>query len=179
MLKEDKQAGFICRKILFITVAYRFVAGDKEANSSLNPPQYARMWEEQERLPVRLMRDQATGKAWWLYRERFFWESDNLSAKDVQALIVEQERIKQRRIARAKNAMDLPTDTLTSRRRSIPDEVKEFVWRRDRGRCVKCGTQKDIEFDHVVPLSLNGSNTARNLQLLCAACNRSKGPGLY
>ena len=23
--------------------------------------------------------------------------------------------------------------------RHIPDEVKEFVWRRDQGKCVKCG----------------------------------------
>jgi len=58
--------------------------------------------------------------------------------------------------------------------RHIPDEVKEFVWRRDQGKCVKCGSQENIEFDHIIPLSKGGSNTARNIQLLCERCNREK-----
>jgi 5-methylcytosine-specific restriction endonuclease McrA len=49
-----------------------------------------------------------------------------------------------------------------------------FVWRRDQGRCVKCGSQEGLEFDHIIPVSRGGSNTARNLQLLCENCNRSK-----
>ncbi len=65
-----------------------------------------------------------------------------------------------------------------SNRRAIPDAVKIFVWRRDGGRCVKCGSQKDLEFDHIIPLNKGGSNTARNIQLLCEKCNRSKGGNL-
>lgn len=61
------------------------------------------------------------------------------------------------------------------RRESIPDDVKLFVWQRDGGRCVKCGSQEKLEFDHIIPISKGGSNTARNIQLLCEKCNRSKG----
>jgi len=64
------------------------------------------------------------------------------------------------------------------RRQSIPDEVKMLVWQRDGGRCVKCGSREDLEFDHIIPLSKGGSNTARNIQLLCAKCNRSKGANI-
>jgi hypothetical protein len=64
------------------------------------------------------------------------------------------------------------------RRESIPRAVKDEVWRRDEGSCVECGSQADLEFDHVISLALGGSNTARNLQLLCAPCNRSKGADL-
>ncbi len=60
-------------------------------------------------------------------------------------------------------------------RLSIPDDVKMFVWQRDGGRCVKCGSQENLEYDHIIPVSKGGSNSARNIQLLCENCNRSKG----
>lgn len=47
------------------------------------------------------------------------------------------------------------------RSRSIPEDVKTYVWRRDQGRCVRCGSQVNIEFDHIIPFSRGGSNTAR------------------
>jgi len=59
-------------------------------------------------------------------------------------------------------------------RLSIPDDVKMFVWKRDQGKCVKCGSQINLEFDHIIPVSKGGSNTARNIQLLCESCNRKK-----
>lgn len=59
-------------------------------------------------------------------------------------------------------------------RTKIPDDVQIFVWRRDQGRCVKCGSQENLEFDHIIPFSKGGSNSARNIQLLCQKCNRTK-----
>lgn len=58
--------------------------------------------------------------------------------------------------------------------RSISQEVKDLVWRRDQGRCAKCGSNQRLEFDHIVPFSKGGSSTYRNIQLLCEACNREK-----
>ena len=59
-------------------------------------------------------------------------------------------------------------------REPIPDSVKNRVWRRDEGMCVKCNSNENLEFDHIIPHSKGGSNTYRNLQLLCESCNRSK-----
>ncbi|MBL1074504.1 TerD family protein [Nocardia sp. 2] len=59
--------------------------------------------------------------------------------------------------------------------RSIPQEVKAQVWQRDGGKCVECGDSHYLEFDHVIPISRGGATSAANLQILCRACNRSKG----
>lgn len=61
------------------------------------------------------------------------------------------------------------------RREAIPRAVQREVWQRDGGRCVECGTKEKLCFDHIVPFSRGGSNTVRNLQLLCEGCNGSKG----
>jgi hypothetical protein len=60
------------------------------------------------------------------------------------------------------------------RRETIPRDVMTYVWRRDEGRCIQCGSQERLEFDHIIPVSKGGSYTARNLQLLCERCNRAK-----
>ena len=59
-------------------------------------------------------------------------------------------------------------------RASIPSKVRREVWRRDGGKCVKCGSRERLEYDHIIPVIKGGSNTARNIELLCEACNRAK-----
>lgn len=56
----------------------------------------------------------------------------------------------------------------------IAEETRNEVWRRDQGCCAKCKSVRNLEFDHIVPVSKGGSNSARNLQLLCETCNRRK-----
>jgi len=60
------------------------------------------------------------------------------------------------------------------RSRRISQRVKDQVWRRDEGKCVECGSNESLEFDHIIPHSKGGANTYRNIQLLCEQCNRSK-----
>jgi len=60
------------------------------------------------------------------------------------------------------------------RSRRITQEVKDKVWNRDGGKCVECGSNENLEFDHIIPHSKGGANTYRNIQLLCEPCNRSK-----
>ena len=60
------------------------------------------------------------------------------------------------------------------RSRHIPEDVKDAVWRRDEGKCTQCGSNENLEFDHMIPHSKGGANTKRNIQLLCESCNRKK-----
>ncbi len=60
--------------------------------------------------------------------------------------------------------------------RLIPSAVKLEVWQRDKGRCVLCGIDKNLHFDHDLPYSKGGSSLlAANIRLLCAKHNLSKG----
>jgi|SRR5438876_2767443 len=71
--------------------------------------------------------------------------------------------------------LSIPTPSI---RPKISEPVRHEVWRRDQGRCTKCGSRERLEFDHIVPVSMGGSSTARNLELLCENCNRQKGASL-
>jgi hypothetical protein len=67
-------------------------------------------------------------------------------------------------------AVELETDA-----RLIPSEVKAQVWKRDKGKCVQCGSKEHLHFDHILPYSKGGtSRDVRNIQLLCARHNLQK-----
>jgi hypothetical protein len=144
---------------------------------------HRRLMAEHEHRPVEVA---VIGeRTYWLYRGRCWWEHDGLTADDVHALLLDRELRQARRLERARlvtgraAAADGAAPGLARPARpAIPDDVKTAVWRRDEGRCVRCGRAESLEFDHVIPLSMGGSNTARNLQLLCEPCNRAKGASI-
>ena len=69
----------------------------------------------------------------------------------------------------------IPVPTHSRTRRVIPTAVKLEVWKRDGGKCAKCGATEDLHFDHIIPWSKGGSsNTADNIQLLCGKHNLEK-----
>ena len=69
----------------------------------------------------------------------------------------------------------LPVPSQSKPRRVIPTAVKLAVWKRDGGKCVKCGATTDLHFDHIIPWSKGGSSTtANNIQLLCGKHNLEK-----
>jgi hypothetical protein len=53
--------------------------------------------------------------------------------------------------------------------------VRSIVFERDGYVCLYCGSTRDLEGDHIVPLCRGGSNAFRNLATACRGCNQAKG----
>jgi len=63
--------------------------------------------------------------------------------------------------------------------RLIPGDVKRAVWERDKGKCVICGSDKNLHYDHILPFSKGGTSlNAANIQLLCQSCNLTKSDNI-
>jgi hypothetical protein len=72
------------------------------------------------------------------------------------------------------NRRQLVPGAVSNGTRTIPHHVKTEVWQRDQGRCVQCGEQTHLEYDHIIPWSKGGASTVGNVQLLCRPCNLRK-----
>lgn len=65
-----------------------------------------------------------------------------------------------------------------TRSRTITQSVRRKIWKRDNGQCVNCGSELELEYDHIIPFSKGGSNSENNIQLLCRVCNRVKSDSI-
>jgi 5-methylcytosine-specific restriction endonuclease McrA len=61
------------------------------------------------------------------------------------------------------------------KRQGISAAKRKRIHERDVYRCLRCGSHKDLQIDHVIPVARGGSNEDENLQTLCNLCNGSKG----
>lgn len=53
-------------------------------------------------------------------------------------------------------------------------KIREFIFKRDNYKCLRCGKQFDLTVDHIKPIHLGGDNKLSNLQTLCKSCNSYK-----
>ena len=115
----------------------------------------------------------------FLFKDRFYVVEGTYTWEEARLLVLEDYDKERKKFERLKLLYDSEKVKEDSKSRPpIPEEVKIAVWRRDNGRCVKCGSQENLEYDHIIPVSKGGSNTSRNIQLLCEKCNRQKRDNL-
>jgi 5-methylcytosine-specific restriction endonuclease McrA len=113
----------------------------------------------------------------WYFHDKFYWEDDGLDAEDIKALVHQRERRLQQKVQTARSLMHAD-EIGRPTRIPIPSDLRRLVFERDGGWCVECGSNFDLQYDHVLPVALGGATTVENLQLLCADCNRRKSDSL-
>lgn len=155
---------------------YFFVHGKTETVRGHNKATYQQLLALQVERPIDVM--SANGRQYWMYQDRYYWDDESLQASDIAALVFERARRNQRRLERAHQVMNTGSAPIAGQRIGIPLEVRRAVWERDGGACVECGSQFELQFDHVIPVAMGGATTAQNLQVLCGECNRRKGASL-
>lgn len=61
---------------------------------------------------------------------------------------------------------------------AIPRAVKARIWRRCGGRCAltgkKLGVKDEVDYDHILPLSMGGKHSESNLQIVQRQAHREK-----
>ena len=173
---EGKKQATTGRK-LFVTDAVRF--GYLHTSVLILKSDYQELVAASEGRAVPLG-DRLNTAGLWMFRGELFLISEDLSESKAMAAIAVLLQTERKVAAREAAAVaSLGTnDAKAVQRQAIPDDVKVVVWQRDQGQCVRCGSRAQLEFDHIIPLSMGGANTMRNLQLLCEACNRGKGGSL-
>ena len=132
-------------------------------------------WEQVQRAtePVEVGEDGP--RHLWAVQGAYFWADEALDAEAVSLLAWDRERRQDARLDRLRKIRAAEEDVERGRRERLPDEVRAAVWHRDDGRCVRCGSEQELQFDHVIPFSRGGSNVVANIQVLCGPCNRAKG----
>ena len=74
---------------------------------------------------------------------------------------------------------DLMTGGKSGRRRLKPNrKEKSALYHQQKRKCRGCGrryAKKDLEVDHIKPVSAGGCDLYNNKQVLCGTCNKIKG----
>ena len=142
----------------------------------------------EERVPFRWW-SKTFGPRYWLFGPSVWELGDSefgARPNDIRFLVLEAMEREKREVEERRRRFDQlrrkhagrsdgPVKAVAAPHSSyISEEVRTDVWQRDQGRCVKCGGQEGLAFDHIIPVSKGGSSMAKNIHLLCEICGHQK-----
>lgn len=162
MLREVRNAAFPRQVHGRIQIRHR----------GLSSASYASLMREQVTTPRPLAN--RGGQRYWMFEDGVFWDDEDLTPEDVLALVRDRDRRRERKLERAR-ANVAAGEAPRAQRDPIPREVRLAVFERDGGRCVECGSNFELRFDHVIPVAMGGASTLENLQVLCGTLQPGEG----
>jgi 5-methylcytosine-specific restriction endonuclease McrA len=178
MLRVDNRIEFVklpWSLARMFTGRYAVRSGRRIYSVRWKEPAFQAMRATEAERPVALLRDGR--RTLWTMHRCFYWEDEGLDTDDVRALIHQRERRSQQKLQTARSLMRAD-EAGRPTRVPIPSDLRRAVFERDGGRCVECGSNFDLQYDHLLPVAHGGATTLENLQLLCADCNRRKSDSL-
>lgn len=176
MLREVKNGVLVKNNLTLVGWRWRFAQGKTRSDASWSTSKVRALLSAQAAEPVSFLTDGP--RTYWAFEDRFFWEDEGLSARDVLALVRDRQRRAQRKLERAHAVLAQCDGGPAMRREHVPREIRQAVFERYGGCCAECNSNFEIQFDHVIPFSMGGATTVENLQILCAPCNQTKGASL-
>lgn len=118
------------------------------------------------------------GRSLWAVSGEFYWDHDGHTAEEIELVAWDRSRRKEAKVERLRKIKARPEAAVARRRELIHNDVHVFVWNKDQGRCVTCGVDEDLHFDHIIAVAKGGASSIENLQLLCGECNRLKSDSI-
>jgi HNH endonuclease len=174
IINKNKGTFEPIKKLNTIQVRDKGILGYLELYSSYK---FLNFFEKQEKEPVIIFK-KGDGEYLLFHNNLYFFDSDDPHSLDEKKLLIKENYFrhekkfrKLQKEIRLYEKMESKNELLSE---PISEEVKFIVWKRDKGKCVKCGSNNKLEFNHIIPFSKGGSNTERNIQILCEKCNSEK-----
>jgi 5-methylcytosine-specific restriction endonuclease McrA len=122
-------------------------------------------WRDKNAEKLKIQRMNPEYRSW----KKSLYEKNKEHLKELRRKYYKTERgilsYKRRNHIKMAIRKERPTDLTRERIREIFDRDKV---------CVYCGSNIQLELDHIVPLDSGGSCMSNNLVIACAKCNRSK-----
>jgi hypothetical protein len=132
---------------------------------------FRRLATSQSDLPMLVAKKE--GRRWWWFLDRFWWDEDGLQPRDVKLIVLEGDLHRKQQaesIARARARVLGEEAGAVASDPPVSPLVRFAVWCRDRGRCVDCGTSKDVVFDGILPRDEAVGRRGFDFELRCEAC---------
>jgi hypothetical protein len=125
-----------------------------------------------ETTPLRWWRDGPLNHPCYLFGE-WIWElkPTELNASDNGLTLLFEETKEKDRLRRDRLRPNVSASNGAPEQQYIPEAVRIAVWRRDDGKCARCGSREGLDFGVLASAARGGTLAAKDVQLLCARCH--------
>ena len=121
--------------------------------------------------PLRWWQDGPSGHPCYLFGP-WVWElkPTELNASDKGLTLLFEQTAESDQLQRNRLQHNLSEPSAPAGEQYIPESVRIAVWRRDNGKCARCGSREGVDFC-ITAVSAHGNTaTAQNVQMLCERC---------